>query len=209
MGAGGAEGAGGRRALVRARDAPGRRAVRRLLGHAQPDVPRHRRTSRPRRTRPSTRRSGKVLLYNGTVATTYFSSTSGGRTESSAGLDGHRAAVPRLRAGPLRRHLAVPQLGPGPGHGADDREGAELTGPIIDATTTPNAAGRVASSTSSRRSTPVTRARRRRSARRLGLRSTWFTVGVLSLARAGAERARRRTARRVTLGGVDPRRHAA
>src|SRR6266513_2807190 len=41
LGTRGAEGTGGRRAVVRARDEAGCRAVRRLFGHAQPDVPRY------------------------------------------------------------------------------------------------------------------------------------------------------------------------
>ena len=77
----------------------------------------------------------------------------------------------------------------------------KLTGPITDVTTTPNPAGRVGTAE------PVDAARRRRPspattlARRIGLRSTWFTVGVLSLTPPPPTR-RSPTARTVTLAGV-------
>ena len=74
----GAQGAGGRRALVRAL-APGRRRLRPLLRHAQPGVPGHRRGGRLT-TAAVDATAGQVVLYNGKVASTYYFSTSGGRT---------------------------------------------------------------------------------------------------------------------------------
>ena len=58
--------------------------------------------------------SGQVLLYGGRVATTFFFSTSGGRTarieDVLAGEHAH--AVSRLGARPARRRIPAPPLGP-------------------------------------------------------------------------------------------------
>ena len=79
---GGAEGAGRRSPLVRARDPQARRRVRHLRGHAQPGLRRRWTRKGRRRPPPSRRRRRQVVLYGGKVATTYFFSTSGGRTAS-------------------------------------------------------------------------------------------------------------------------------
>ena len=93
-----------------------------------------------------------MLLFGGKVATTYFFSTSGGETESIADWGGRPDAVPRLGRRPVRRHLAVPRLGPGAGDGQDDRQDAEGAGGDHgrddDARTAPDGSAR---STSSRR----------------------------------------------------------
>ena len=68
---------------------------------------------------------GQVLFYKGTVATTYFSSTSGGKTESSQAWTG--TALPYLVSvsDPYDEISPYHDWGPGAGDGDDDRQGAE------------------------------------------------------------------------------------
>ena len=67
----------------------------------------------------------QVLLYKGTVATTFFSSTSGGKTESSQAWTG--TALPYLVSVPDPYDDISPyhDWGPVPVTAHDDREGAE------------------------------------------------------------------------------------
>ena len=183
LGAGGAEGAGRRRALVRARDA--RKSARRSTSYADTRSQMYLgvATRRAATTAAVDATKGQVVLYDGKVATTYFSSTSGGadRVESRTG-SGTAAAVPRLRAGPVRRHLAVPRLGPGAGDGEGDREGAQARpGRSLDATTTPNPRGRVGEAELVTPLDPVDTSPATKLRGAIGLRSTWFTLGVMSL----------------------------
>ena len=123
---------------------------------------------------------GKVLLYGGTVATTFFYSTSGGQTESSADWTG--TAVPYLVSVPDPYDILSPyhDWGPVPVTATVLLKSLKLSGPVMDVTTTPNQAGRVAQL---KLTTPLQSlavpASQLRSA--IGLRSTWFTVGLLSL----------------------------
>jgi stage II sporulation protein D len=124
---------------------------------------------------------GKVLFYGGTIATTYFSSTSGGKTESS--LDWTGAARPYLVSVPDPYDDISPYhtWGPVPVTAQSVVKALKLKGTILDATTVPNAAGRVAqlNLVMPFEAVPVTGTKLRAA---LGLRSTWFNVGVLSLA---------------------------
>src|SRR3954464_9180999 len=123
---------------------------------------------------------GKVLLYGGKVATTFFFSTSGGQTESSADWTG--TAVPYLVSVPDPYDTLSPyhDWGPVPVTATVLLKSLKLSGPVLDVTTTPNQAGRVAQL---KLTTPLQSlavpASQLRSA--IGLRSTWFTVGLLSL----------------------------
>jgi SpoIID/LytB domain protein len=123
---------------------------------------------------------GKVLLYGGTVATTFFYSTSGGETESSADWTG--TSVPYLVSVPDPYDTLSPyhDWGPVPVTAASLLKALKLSGPVLDVTTTPNQAGRVAQL---KLTTPLQSllvpASQLRTA--VGLRSTWFTVGLLSL----------------------------
>ena len=58
--------------------------------------------------------AGQVVLYNGKVASTYYHSTSGGRTASIADVwPGEEPdSLPRLGTRPVRHGVAVPRLGP-------------------------------------------------------------------------------------------------
>jgi stage II sporulation protein D len=123
----------------------------------------------------------QVVLYNGTVATTYFSSTSGGRTESSQGWTG--TALPYLVsvADPYDDISPYHDWGPVPMTAQTIAKALKVSGTLMDATATPDASGRVAQLSFLTPFTPVTvPATKLRAA--IGLRSTWFSVGVLSLA---------------------------
>ena len=125
--------------------------------------------------------AGQVVLWQGKVATTFFSSTSGGETESAADVFGGRA-VPYLVPvdDPFDVISPFHDWGPVPVPARTLTQQLKLGGKALDATTTPNPAGRVATldlvTATGPTSVPGTLAQAR-----LGLRSTWFDVGVLSL----------------------------
>jgi len=123
---------------------------------------------------------GQVLTYAGTVATTYFYSTSGGRTESS--LDWTGKAVPYLVsvADPYDDISPYHNWGPTPVTAQAIAKALKLDSPVTDATPVANAAGRVGRLDFVTAVEPVTvPGTTLRTA--LGLRSTWFTFGVMSL----------------------------
>jgi stage II sporulation protein D len=123
---------------------------------------------------------GRVALYAGKVAETFFSSTSGGQTESSADWTG--TAVPYLVSVPDPYDDLSPYhtWGPVPMTAQSVLKALKLTGPITDVTTTRNQAGRVAqlklTTPLQALAVPATKLRTA-----IGLRSTWFTVGLLAL----------------------------
>jgi stage II sporulation protein D len=125
--------------------------------------------------------AGKVVLYDGQVAKTYFFSTSGGRTASSQDVWG--TAVPYLVSVPDPYDSISPyhDWGPVAFTGAKLGRVLHVPGRLIDVQPELNGSGRVASvtavGTSGTVAVPAANLRRR-----LGLRSTWFSVGVLSLA---------------------------
>jgi stage II sporulation protein D len=129
--------------------------------------------------------AGKVLLYNGQVAKTFFYSTSGGRTASSQDVWG--TAVPYLVSVPDPYDSISPYHDWGPFAFGGPKLGKVLRagGSIVDVRTSVNSSGRVTALTAvtgnGQRSYDATALRRV-----LGLRSTWFTVGVMSLAGPGA-----------------------
>jgi stage II sporulation protein D len=124
--------------------------------------------------------AGKVLLYNGQVAKTYFFSTSGGRTASAQDVWG--TAIPYLVSVPDPYDSISPYHTWGPVAFTGPKLGKVLHagGAVRDVRTTINSSGRVTSLTaltaSGERSFDANALRRA-----LGLRSTWFSVGVLSL----------------------------
>jgi SpoIID/LytB domain protein len=124
--------------------------------------------------------AGKVLLYNGQVAKTYFFSTSGGRTASAQDVWG--TAIPYLVsvADPYDTISPYHTWGPVSFTGARLGKVLHTGGAVRDIRTVLNSSGRVMTLTvltaGGERSFDGTALRRM-----LGLRSTWFTVGVLSL----------------------------
>jgi stage II sporulation protein D len=124
---------------------------------------------------------GQVLSYAGKVATTFFYSTSGGQTESSKDWMGTQ--LPYLVSVPDPYDDISPyhNWGPMPVTAKAIVKALKVTGPILDATTTPNPSGRVgALNLVTPLSSMEVAATKLRGA--IGLRSTWFTLGVMSLA---------------------------
>jgi stage II sporulation protein D len=129
--------------------------------------------------------AGEVLLYGGHVATTVFSSSSGGRTQSAADAWGGSGR-------PYLVSVRDPYDGISPYHDwgpvavTGKALGAALgvAGRVLDATVTRNSSRRVktvklaALSHGVQSTTAITGAA---TASALALRSTWFSVGVLSL----------------------------
>jgi stage II sporulation protein D len=131
----------------------------------------------PRTNAAVDRTAGKVLTWNGRVATTYFFSTSGGRTADV------REVWPKAPAVPYLRSVDDPYDGASPHH---------LWGPVVldlrrvdrklgvtggDVSVARSPSGRVESVRIGGRLVDADRFRTR-----LGLASTWFDVGELSLA---------------------------
>ena len=134
----------------------------------------------PATTAAVTATKGQVLFFGSAVATTFFSSTSGGKTESS--LDWTGTALPYLVSVPDPYDDISPyhNWGPVPITAQTISKSLKLTGPITDATIVANAAGRVGKLNLVTPLTALTvSATTLRTA--IGLRSTWFTVGVMSL----------------------------
>jgi stage II sporulation protein D len=124
--------------------------------------------------------AGKVLLYGGQVAKTYFFSTSGGRTASAEDVWGE--AVPYLVSVPDPYDSISPyhNWGPFAYTGTKLARALKVKGTVTDLQSQVNTSGRVKSLTvvTTKGTITVAGADLRR---RLGVRSTWFTVGVLSL----------------------------
>ena len=125
--------------------------------------------------------AGEVLLYNGKIAATYFYSTSGGKTASIADVwnslpvpylvsvpDPYDTISPYHDWGPLS--FAAPQL----------RKALKLPGRLLDVQTNLNPSGRVSTvdATGDQGEFTVDAALLRSG---LGLRSTWFSIGVIAL----------------------------
>lgn len=124
--------------------------------------------------------AGQVVLYNGQVATTFFYSTSGGRTASSADVWG--SFTPYLVSVPDPYDTISPYhtWGPYTFDGAKLAKTFKVPGAITDVRSTVNSSGRVQKLTlvGAAGSVDVSAASVRSV---LGLRSTWFEVGMLGL----------------------------
>jgi stage II sporulation protein D len=124
--------------------------------------------------------AGKVVLYEGQVAKTFFFSTSGGRTASAEDVWGE--AVPYLVSVPDPYDTISPyhNWGPFTFTGGKLARALKLPGRVVDLQPELNSSGRIRAlnvvGTKTSVSVPGGDVRRK-----LGLRSTWFSVGVLSL----------------------------
>ena len=124
--------------------------------------------------------AGQVVLYAGRVAKTFFFSTSGGRTMSAA--DAWGTPIPYLVSvpDPYDTLSTYHDWGPFAFSAAKLGKALHTQGRLLDVQTDANSSGRVASVTAigangeSTATGPAVR-------RALGLRSTWFSVGVVSL----------------------------
>ena len=129
--------------------------------------------------------AGQVLLYGGAVARTYFFSTSGGRTADVTHVWGS-TPIPYLVSVPDPYDSASPHHRWGPIPFTATRLGRALNvrGHLLDVRTSVNGSRRVdrvtGIGTNGQASATGSDLRVR-----LGLRSTWFSVGVLSLQRTG------------------------
>jgi hypothetical protein len=126
-----------------------------------------------------------VLLYNGNVADTLFSSSTGGWTQSAADAFGApgRPYLVSVRD-PYDTISPYHDWGPVPVTGKTLGSAVGVVGRVADATVKRNASRRVKTLkvTSVSRGTQLTATvGGARIASALGLRSTWFGVGVLSL----------------------------
>ena len=126
--------------------------------------------------------AGQVALYKGKVATTYFFSTSGGRTASPQDINPAAAPVPYLVSVPDPYDAISPYHNWGPFRFTARKLGRGLKAPgrLTDVQTVASSSGRVQSvvATSSKGQAQATGSQVRAA---LGLRSTWFQVGVLAL----------------------------
>jgi stage II sporulation protein D len=125
--------------------------------------------------------AGEVLLYGGKVATTYFYSTSGGRTASIED-EWNSDPVPYLVSVEDPYDSASPyhRWGPVPFTARKVASELKVKGPVLDARVETNASQRaetlVLVTATGETAVPAADVRAE-----LGLRSTWFRVGVLSL----------------------------
>jgi len=144
--------------------------------------------------------AGEVVLYEGRVVKTYFFSSSGGRTSAANEVWPSSPLVPYLVSVADPYDTISPHHRWGPFIVAPRRLARALSarGRLMDVRTTTGPSGRVSSVTvmGSGGESTVTGADVRRS---LGLRSTWFRIGVLSLATPEAPVT---FGARVTLNGV-------
>jgi stage II sporulation protein D len=140
---------------------------------------------KPAATQAVDETAGEVLLYNGQVATTLFSSSTGGRTESAADAFGPPGR-PYLVSVKDPYDTISPYHNWGPVAVTGKTLGSALgvAGRILDATVTRNTSRRVRTVkiASLSHGTQVTiSAGGGATQSALGLRSTWFSVGVLAL----------------------------
>jgi SpoIID/LytB domain protein len=126
-----------------------------------------------------------VLLYNGSVALTLFSSSTGGRTQSAADAFGPPGRPYLVSvADPYDNISPWHNWGPVPVTGTTLASSLGVVGRVVDATVKRNASRRaktlkVTSLSGGQQLTDTVGGETVRAA--LGLRSTWFSVGVLAL----------------------------
>jgi stage II sporulation protein D len=127
---------------------------------------------------------GQVLTYGGKIATTVYSSSTGGRTQSAA--DAWGGGMPYLVSvkDPYDGISPYHNWGPLPVTGKDLAAALGYSGKPVDATVKRNGSKRVAQldvTTLAHGTQTDTTAPGASVAAALNLRSTWFSVGVLSL----------------------------
>jgi len=149
--------------------------------------------------------AGEVLLYDGDVADTLFSSSTGGRTQSAADAFGTsgRPYLVSVRD-PYDTISPYHDWGPVPVTGKTLGSAVGAVGRVVDASVKRNSSRRVKTLkvTSLSRGAQLTATVGGASiASKLGLRSAWFSVGVLSLQPPSPNPAVA-SGKRVTLTGV-------
>jgi stage II sporulation protein D len=124
--------------------------------------------------------AGQVVLYEGAVARTYFFSTSGGRTASAEDVWGEPVPYLLSVADPYDSISPHHDWGPFVFTGTKLAKLLKMKGRVVDLQPEVNASGRIkvlnVVGTKGTLAVPGAELRRK-----LGLRSTWFSIGVLSL----------------------------
>src|SRR5262245_50997756 len=125
--------------------------------------------------------AGEVVTYGGKIANTYFFSTSGGRTAAIADV-WKSQPIPYLVsvADPYDSISPYHDWGPFPYTAAKLKQALKAPGRLLDVQTSINPSGRVSTATAlgEKGDLDLTGAQVQAA---LGLRSTWFRIGVLSL----------------------------
>lgn len=131
--------------------------------------------------------AGQVLTYDGQVAYTYFFSTSGGRTATVTDVWPSSKSIPYLVsvADPHDSISPYHRWGPVVLTAKAARAKLKVPGPLLDLRATLTGSGRVGTLTALS-PTAETAVKAGDVRQRLGLRSTWFRVGVLALSRPEA-----------------------
>ena len=127
--------------------------------------------------------AGQIVLYNGRVATTYFFSSSGGRTAAASEVWPGSAGAPYLVSvnDPYDTISPYHRWGPFVVSGSRLKRVLRAPGSLSDVSMVTGPSGRVQTVTAigSQGESTMTASDVRRA---LNLRSTWFRIGVLSLA---------------------------
>jgi stage II sporulation protein D len=125
--------------------------------------------------------AGQVLLYDGKVADAMYSSSSGGRTAASTEAFPGRKPVPYLKSVADPYDLSpYRSWGPVAVDGARAAKALGVTAPLEDLAPTFGPSGRLVTAVLRTPTGPVVSTGSNIRAA-LGLRSTWFTIGLLSL----------------------------
>jgi stage II sporulation protein D len=136
----------------------------------------------PSTTQAVTDTAGKVVLYGGRVATTYYFSTSGGKTASAADVFGFSVPYLVSRPDPWDKASPYHRWGPLLIGARTVQSKLEVADRVIDAKGVATPSGRlrtlVVDTPTGSEQVPATLVRTS-----LGLRSTWMTIGVLRLDR--------------------------
>jgi stage II sporulation protein D len=150
--------------------------------------------TRPRSNRAVQKTKGEILTFDGQVARTYYSSSSGGRTEAVEDAWPGAAPIPYLRSVPDPYDTYSPLHDWGPYVYSASRLGALLGvgGPIASAEIERDSSLRVSAARLRLASGKFASVGGEQVTHTLGLRSTWFSIGQLSVSTS---------ARHVVYGG--------
>ncbi|MGH3008168.1 MAG: SpoIID/LytB domain-containing protein [Gaiellaceae bacterium] len=134
------------------------------------------------------RTHGQILMWNGQVARTYYSSSSGGRTESVQDAWPGSAPIPYLRSvrDPYDTYSPHHDWGPFAFAGLTLAQRLGLAGAVESARLARDASWRVATAKLRLSSGQVVSRSGEQIARALNLRSTWFSIGELALSTSSA-----------------------
>ena len=137
----------------------------------------------PRTNRAVQKTRGQILTFDGQVARTYYSSSSGGRTESAQDAWPGSAPIPYLRSVPDPWDTYSPNHDWGPYAYTGDQLGARLglEGSVESARIVRNASLRAAAVWLHLSSGSEVNLSGPQVASMLGLKSTWFSIGELSV----------------------------